>query len=290
MTQAPDKDVSLPKADAARWIKTAACATFFVAAAAYFSLVSAKLMDDYAMVLVPTKELTVPWLVRACIAAFLMLLMFGATVTLIRPPSVAAATYLVGMILYALIMGGAAAAWAVAAAGSVFLAAFAYSTVRLLENQVEFSVRPVRDRVMGLCTLLALLLAVPAGLGYVRDSAHGGYLIPPQITVKVRKQADEYVTKMVDGQHLAEPQRTLVLLASQEQMGTWMDDAEKKAEPYKDYVPFLLGLAAYFTFQVLLYVPAAAAVALLGLLVAVLKVTGFARLSTQERTVSRLTL
>src|SRR5512142_1035938 len=154
-------------------VKTVLCMLAFLAASALFAYACAELMVDYSLVFTPSKELTLPWLIRMGIGSFLFLLSFGVTAVLVRPISLAAATLAGGMAVYALVLGGGLAAWGGALAGATMLLGLLYSVVKQIENQIDFTLRPVSDKELVISSILAILVAVPAGLGYVVDSARG---------------------------------------------------------------------------------------------------------------------
>jgi hypothetical protein len=64
---------------------------------------------------------------------------------------------------------------------------------------------------------------------------------------------------------------------------------EKTAEPFRKFVPYVLGITAYFTFQILLFAAGLAASVLLGPLFLLLKLIRFAHVSRRMIEVSRVT-
>jgi hypothetical protein len=258
----------------ARALKTLLCIVAFLASTALFAFACGEVLVDYSILFAPSREQTLPWLIRIAAAALLFMITFGVTVVLVRPMALAAATLLGGMAIYALVLGGGLAAWCGAGAGAALLLSLLWSVVKQIENQVDFSLRPLIDKELVLCSVLALLIAVPAGLGYAVDAARGKYVIPPRITAFIQEQSGAYVEKMIGTEMVPEPMR----------------EAAAEAEPYGQYVPYALGGIAYFWFQVAMFVPGFAAILLLGPIFFLLKLFRFAHFSKETRVVTRLTL
>ena len=271
-------------------VKTTLCVIAFLAAAALFAFACGEVLVDYTMLFAPSKEQTLPWLIRTGASALLFLLTFSVTVVLVRPAMLAAATIVGGMAVYALVLGGGLAAWCGAGAGAVMLVTLLYSVVKQIENQIDFSLRPLGDKELVLSSVLAVLIAVPAGLGYAVDAERGHYVIPPRITAYVQQESEAYVGKIVGTELVPAPLRDAAMDSAKEEVATMVKGLEKTAEPYGQYVPYILGALAYFSFQVVMFIPGFAAVLLLAPIFFFLKLFGFAHVSKQTRVVTRLTL
>ncbi|HSD12554.1 MAG TPA: hypothetical protein VLC10_03270 [Patescibacteria group bacterium] len=271
-------------------VKTLLCILAFAAAAAVFAYACAELMVDYSLVFTPSKELTLPWLIRMGAGSFAFLLTFGVIAVLVRPLWLAAMTLAGGMVVYAFVLGGGLVAWCGAAVGAAMLLGLLYSVAKQIENQIDFTLRPVSDKELVISSILAILVAVPVGLGYAVDAEKGHYVIPPRITAYVQEQSMAYVEKMVDAQLVPEMLRGSVTSAAKEQVAATIKGLDKMAEPYAPYVPYALGALAYFSFQVLLFIPGFIASLLLAPFIWLLKVIRFAHVTKQTRVVTRLTL
>lgn len=271
-------------------VKIALCVIGFVAAAAFFAYACVELRVDYFRLFSPTAPQTLSWLVRLGIAAFLVMLTFGVMVVLVRPVGIAAGAVVLGMAVYAVILGGGLVTWYAAGVVAIIFLILLLSVAKQLENQIDFSVRPMGDKELALSSLLAILIGVSAGLGYYRDAARGEYLVPPQIVATVRQQMNGYVEKLVDSQGVPESMKALAVSTAQGQVAEMVDGYMEKLEPYAAYVPYGLGAIAYFTFQIAFFIPGFAASLMLAPVLLFLRLVGFAHLSKQTRVVTRLTL
>jgi hypothetical protein len=272
------------------FFKTAACVFAFLTATAFFAFACRELLNNYLLAFAPSAEQTVPWLTWLAASILLFLLAFSAMVVLVAPAVIAAAAYAAAAATYGVLLGGGNAVWAASAAAAVVLIMADFSVRKQVENQIDFSSRPVGEKALAVSSILAVLIAVPAGLGYVQDAERGKYLIPPQLTGYVREKADAYVQTLVAEQKLPAAVRGVALNAAKEQIGAVLNELEKQAEPYAEYIPYALGAMAYFTFHVALFVPGFLAGALVGPMFGLLKLVRFAHVLKEKREVTRLSL
>jgi hypothetical protein len=281
---------AMPSFGVANVVKLALCVIGFIAAAAFFAYACVELRVDYFRLFSPTATQTLSWLVRLGIAAFLVMLTFGVMVVLVRPVAIAAGAVVAGMAVYAVVLGGGLVTWYAAGVVAIVFLILLLSVAKQLENQIDFSVRPMGDKELALSSLLAILIGVSAGMGYYRDAARGEYLVPPQIVATVRQQMNGYVKTMVEAQGVPASMKALAISTAEAQVAEMVDGYLEKLKPYSAYVPYGLGAIAYFSFQVVFFIPGFAASLALGPLLFLLRLTGFAHLSKQTRVVTRLTL
>lgn len=271
-------------------VKIALCVVGFVTSVAFFAYACVELRVDYSRLFSPTAPQTLSWLVRLGIAAFLVMLTFGMMAVLVRPVGIAAGAVVVGLAVYAVILDAGFVGWYAAGIVAIVLLIPLLSVAKQLENQIDFSVRPMGDKELALSSLLAILVAVATGLGYYHDAERGKYLVPPQITATVRQQMNGYVKGMVDAQKLPESVRAMAISTAEGQVAELIAGYQEKLEPYAAYVPYGLGAMAYFTFQIVFFIPGFAVSLMLAPVLLFLRLVGFAHLSKQTRVVTRLTL
>ncbi len=286
----PPKHSSPAGYDTAWAVKSGACAVLLLASVTYFSFVCKAVLNDYMLLLSPTVKATVPWLVSFGVSAGLLLIMLAVTAVLLRPAWIGLLAYLAAAALFALAIGGGLAAWSAAAVTALFLAMFLLSVAGQLDNQIEFSVHPLIDKRMLLCSLLSLLLAVVFGLGYELDAERRGYVIPPEITAYVEDQSMNFLRQTVDAQKLGPLEKTLVLQQLGDKLKETLVRAEKWVEPYRSYLPLMLGVLAFSVFQMVMIVVGLIVSALFVPIFFILKLARFANVSMEVLPVRRLTL
>lgn len=276
--------------DAGYAFKTTLCALFFMAAAAFFAYSCGEVFENYLLLFAPTREQTLPWLIRLAVAALLFLLLFGVNAVLVRPILIAAGAIAGAMITYAMVLGGGAAVWIASGAVAVLFIAVLFSVVKQIENQVAFSSRPMGDKELALSSLLAVLVAASVGFGYALDASRNGYLVPPRVTAYIGQQASAYARTAIEAQPIPSFMKDGARAAVDEQVTAMLDGFQAKLRPYAAYAPYVIGLLAYFTFQLIFFVPGYVAALLLGPLLLLLRLTGFAHVRREMREVTRLTL
>lgn len=265
-------------------VKLIACIAAFIAAMTFFSIMCARLVNNYFI--------TVDWFVNFGISALLIFIMLGVTAVLVRPFWLALATYFSGAVIYAVFTGMGIVSWIAAAVCFALLFFYLLFESGQLKNQIKFSTHPLGDKNMLLCSLFAALVAVSLSFGYSADSLKRAYIFPPQIKSAVMDQATAQFKSAIEKQSpkASEKQKQSALKTSLENVRKMMDDVEKNAQPYKNYISIFIGLFAFIIFQIVLFLIAFVAQILLKFVFWLFNVTHYTNSIVEKIEVKRLTL
>lgn len=271
-------------------IKTLVCVIAFLASVLFFAQVCNDLVGNYLILILPTVKITVPWLVQLCVAVLLIIVTLGITAVLVRPLWLTLIIYFLGSMVFALFTEGSPSVWIAAIVLFVSFTLYVFFIAKQLNNQINFSSHPLGDKKILICSVLAVLVSVSFGLGYVKDSTRRGYLIPPEIEASISNQVLNQTKDAVEKQKASAKEKQAALKTVQEKIQTAIDDTIKKIQPYQRYIPPLLGITAFFLFQMIFFILEIVASIMFGIIFFVLRKSHFAHVSSEMREITHLTL
>lgn len=271
-------------------IRTTFCALVFLAATAYFSHVCLTLANNYALLVNPTSAASISWLINLGVSTILFMITLGVTVVLIRPTWIAMICYAISAALYVFFIGSGMATWITAGVLFVILLTYLISEVNLFKNQIKSSTHPLGEKKMLVASLLAALLSVAIGVGYYKDSVQRNFAIPPEAETAFSQYLIKTAKSQIETQKIEEKEKQAALGKVEENVKKIMEEQKKALEPIKTYIPYILGITAFFIFQMLLILVGIVSMIFIPLLFWLLSITHFTHITTERCEVTRLTL
>lgn len=156
-------------------MRTLVCVLAFLVTIIYFSFSCKALANDYSAI---TK---MEWWSNFAVASILFIIILKITVVLLRPFRITVGSYALGAVLYTLIIGPSVTTWITAAIFLIFLSIYLLLEIIQLNNQINFSLHPLGEKKVLICSLLAMLISVALGSAYYQDSIKRNYIIPPEV-------------------------------------------------------------------------------------------------------------
>jgi len=208
-----------------------------------------------------------------------------------------------GAAIYALVCGGGMVVWVSSAVFALLLVWYAFFVMEQIENQINFSVRPLGDKKTLVGVFLAILICVSFGLGYFNEATVGKYAIPPKareyvtetVFKTLEKTVEDQMKVQTEGQKLSKKQQAELdkqkqdaITKAKDELKKTLDDAEKQLLPYKNYVAVTLGVLAFFVFQTLFFVLLLLLSPMFLLVFFVMKLTRFTNEEAEKVEVKRL--
>lgn len=293
------------KFDVVPIVKAVFCVLFFFVTVFAFAYVSKELLDNYMMLIIPTAKVLGMWVLWLCVDVLLVLLSLGIVSVLVRPKWIAILVSVFGAVLYALVCGGGMAIWIAAAVFAAVLIGYVFFVVTQLENQINFSIHPLGDKKMLVAMIMAVLVCVSLGAGYLADANKKNYAIPPEVMTKISAATSEQLKKTA-GDQLAtalqdkklskkqqdelKKQSATTIKDAEDKLKKSLDDAEKQLLPNKIYLAWALGAMLFFVLQMLFIFVVMLTAPLLALAFFFMKVTHFTKEESEKREVKWLAL
>lgn len=275
--------------DTAHLIKVAVIIVAFVCAAAFLATVNMDLQNNYFLLLIPSAA-TVPWLIRLAVAIILFVMLSGVLSVLVRPIWLALIASILAVVVYAMILGSDSATWIAAGLLGAALFVFVLYVGKQLKNQINFSAHPFSDMKLLLLSVLAISTCVSFGLGYIKDSTQHNYIVPPQVNNALGDLAALLAKSTIDQQPLKPEQKTAALEQVRKAAMSGLEGMEKNLGPYKSSIPWLLGFTLFSILTTVFFLLGFVPLLLAKLLFALLRVTGFAKVTTEMREVKHLVI
>jgi len=276
--------------DVGFYARLIACTLAFLAAIFYLAHSCAALANNLPMLITPSMEATVPWAIHMAVSALAMIVMTGVATALLRPVWIGILTFAVGACLFPLVVGSGIGTWISAAVLFFILLSNLLFVNRQMKNQIKFSSHPTGEKKMIMASLLAALLCVSLGIGYLRDSAKRNYVFPPEATTFFSQMMMKTVQAQIDAQKPPEEQRQVALKEAETKVQKMVTDAEAKIKPNQKYIPIGLGAFAFFFLPIVFIFLSILSAPLIPLVFWILKVARFTHAETDKVEVSRLTL
>ncbi len=286
---APAGSSKSPGFDTAHLIKVAVIIVAFICAAAYLATVNMELQNDYFLLLTPS-AVTIPWLIRLGVAIILFVMLSGVLSVLVRPIWLALIACVLAVVIYAMLLGSDSATWTAAAVLGAALFFFVLYVGKQLKNQINFSAHPFSDMKLMLLSVLTVLTCVSFGLGYVKDSTRHNYIIPSQVNSALGDFVVLLVQESIDKQPLKPEQKKAAIDQIRKTAVSGLEGMEKNLGPYKSSIPALLGVTLFSILSTVLFLLGFVPLLLARLLFALLKATGFAKITTETREVKHLVI
>lgn len=272
------------KKDIGYIIRIAVCCLAFLAAAAYFFYSCKILADNYLAIA------SMFWLVNFIAASIVFTVILALTVVLIRPFWIAIIAYGLGAVLYCFMIGFSKPVFIAAGLFLVLMVLYLSFEIRQLNNQIRFSTHPLGDKKILICLLLAVMISVAFGTGYLQDSIKRNYVVPSEIKTLLMNQMTNVAEKMLSGQKIAAQQKQAAIKQTKERMQGMMNDAEKNLKQAQKYIPIILGVVAFFCFQTVLFLLSFVSALLIPLAFWFLKTTHFIHIAVEKCETQHLTL
>lgn len=290
----PSSDVRCPALGVGYFIKTAVCVLAFLGAMAAFCFVCKTPADRYLLLLMPSREATLPWFAWFGVTILLVAVFAGVAAVLVRPFWVALLMMIAAAALYPLILGLNTATLVSAGVFALLMIAFLAFVSRQLKNQIHFSAHPLSDMKLLLLSLLLALVCVAFGSGYAADAARRNYVIPPEIRAPLTDAVFGFYKSTIESQakqQNAKPAQVTAAMDSARQQALKMaDDAEKSIQPAKPFIPAALGVLLFLFLQSVFLILGFVPILIAGLVLWLLRLTKFARTEVETREVTHLTL
>jgi hypothetical protein len=278
------------KPDIGYIIKTLACVLAFIATVTYFSFVCGSLVKDYSVLINPSTAATVLWFGNLIVATLLFIAMSGLIAVLVRPAWIAFVACVIGSASYILILGPNQFTGAAAGILIIFLLVSLFFEVSQLENQINFSIHPLGGKKFITSCVLAILVSVAFGTGYVVDSTKNNYVLPPSFKSFYTQQITSVLQSVIGDQKGSAQQKAAALKQAEAKAESMFNDAEKNLKPQQKYISIVFGVVAFFVFQFLLLIVSMVSGFVTYLVFFILKITRFTHVAVEKRDVSRLTL
>lgn len=174
-----------------------------------------------------------------------------------------------------------------------FLMAIAYgrSVIKELEARLDFSLHPIAEKQKALLFPLVILLSASFALAYYDNVLVKGLVLPPEYKEKIISLEMGYVEAGINKQPNVKPaDKKTALEQSRAQFEQIFSDTEKKIQPSAKYVAvgiaFIIFTILLSLLGLLLFLPNL----LLRLMFFLLKLSGIAKIVTEQREAKRLTL
>ncbi|TSC55739.1 MAG: hypothetical protein Greene101420_674 [Parcubacteria group bacterium Greene1014_20] len=285
-----DASPSSGKMPRAYWVKTFVCLVVFWAAMAFFGLVCRELVDNYFILLLPSAGVTISWIVRLLMGSLFVGLSTGILVMLVRPAWVVITAYIIGSILFALMLGAGFSGWIVALIFAAALTVHFWIAERQMNNQIHYSIHPLSDLKLFLFACIAGLSSIAFGLGYQADVARRQYAIPPEI----RKLALDSSTKqfgiVLEVLKIGAAQRQVFMGNTEKSIAAALEGMEQQLKSYASVIPLVLGAVLFALLLPFFFLLSILEVLGLAILMFFLRLLGFAHVRTEMLEVERLTL
>lgn len=272
------------KIDVGYTLRTLVCVLAFIATIIYFSFSCKALANDYSAIT------NMQWWGNFAIASILFIIMLKVTVVLLRPFRITIVAYALGAIVYALIIGSSGATWIASAIFFIFLSLYLLLETIQLNNQIKFSLHPLSEKKILICSLLAMLISVALGSAYYRDSIKRNYIIPPEIKTFFTEQIMNGAKTLLTGQSGREKLKQTTLKQTEEKVQAMIDDGENSLRPNQKYIPIILGIISFFCFLFVLYFLSFVPAIFIPLIFWGLKISHFTHTAIEKREIQRLTL
>jgi len=272
------------KIDIGYIIRISSCILAFLGTVIYFSYSCKIIVNNYLTIA------TVSWLINCAVASVLFMIMLSVTAVLLRPFWIAIITYGAGAILFALMVGSAAAMWIAAGIFLIVLVLYLFFEIGQLKNQIKFSTHPLGDKKILICSLLAMMISVALGVGYLNDSTKRNYIIPPEAKTYLQQTMMNGAKTALNSQKGTEKQKQAALKQTEEKIKTMINDQENSLKPNQKYIPLTLGVFAFFFFQMALFLISLISAIFIPLVFWILKISHFTHTSVENCETQHLTL
>jgi hypothetical protein len=277
-------------------IRTGATVLAYWGAMAYFFHECAVLVNNFHLLVAPSVQTTVPWLIHLAVSSLILIMMAGVAAALVRPLWLGLLATLLGVCLFPLIVGSGLGTWISAGVALFFLISNQAFVNSQMKNQIQFSSHPAGEKKIIVATLLAVMISVSLGLGYLRDAAKNNTVFPPFLTNSYIKMTMNLAKSQIDAQAKAggaavtEEMKQKALSEAETKLKQTVADWDTKAKPQLTYIGVGLGVFAFFMIQMVYILLALLTIPLIPLMFLLLKLTHFTQIESEKVVVSRITL
>jgi len=272
-------------------IRISACLLAFFAASAYVAHACSVVADNYLLLAaIPASGALISWAINLGISIVLFVFAVGLVAALVRPMWVAMIGYVVGAVLFPLIVGSSIITWVVALIFAGVLILYLVSIVRLFANQIEVSTHPLGEKKMLISLLISILISVSVAIGYINDSTARNYVIPPEGETAYSQYMMKMAESLVDQQNGTAKQKEAALKEAGKKVDETFDKVEQSLKPVQKHIPILIGVVVFSLVQMVLIFVVMLVAVLIPLLFLILKAARFIHVVTEKREVSRWTL